>query len=46
MDLLSGYSISTTFNVYNFFLFDVGNDLRSNLFMREEIIRIIRKHCI
>ena len=29
-----------------FFLFDVGNDLRSNLFMREEIIRIIRKHCI
>ena len=32
MDLPSEYSINTTFNIYNLFLFDVGNDLRSNIF--------------
>lgn len=32
MDLPSEYSISATFNIYNLFLFDVGNDLRSNIF--------------
>lgn len=35
MDLPSEYNIIATFNIYDPFLFDVGNNLRSNLFLWE-----------
>jgi len=36
VDLSYEYDVSVTFNVFNLFLFDIGDDLRSNLFKKRE----------